>query len=340
METSSLIPAVVPQTLGLANSTRAWETRQNLHDDMTNHPNFIEGPTHQISMEDLTTKNVIPTFADNTLIVSHQQFIETVRQAAMCVFGPEVTGAEVRVSHPIIGRTPEAQHKKVSELLDHEKTIFYQRMAWIAQISNLTTTINGEPVTLTIGGTRSLHEDKLYGRATTLKFRVFCGLRVRVCSNLMLTCDGVSGVLNCATPADIFQKTMELFGNYNIEKDLELLESLRHTFISQQDFCKVVGRMRLYQALPTAQQKLIGKLNLGDSIANAAVKEYATNPAYGVGETDGTISMWDFLQIFTEATKSSYPDLAADRLMNCTELATGIRNSLRGETNEYNWFLN
>lgn len=59
-----------------------WEVRKGLHDPYTErHPNFIEGPTNEISMEELTFKNIIPTFCDNTLTLSHQKFIETSRKA-------------------------------------------------------------------------------------------------------------------------------------------------------------------------------------------------------------------------------------------------------------------
>ena len=40
-----------------------------------NHPNFIESNTQAITLEELTTKNVIPTFCDNALTISHQNFI-------------------------------------------------------------------------------------------------------------------------------------------------------------------------------------------------------------------------------------------------------------------------
>ena len=119
-----------------------------------NHPNFIESNTQAITLEELTTKNIIPTFCDNTLTISHQNFIGSVIEVAKKVFG-ELTTPELRVSHPIIGRLPSAQHKKASELRDDEKTTFYQRMAFCAHVKNLTTTIYGVTVDLCIGGVRA-----------------------------------------------------------------------------------------------------------------------------------------------------------------------------------------
>ena len=114
-----------------------------------NHPNFIESNTQAITIEELTTKNVIPTFSDNTLTLSHQNFIGAVGKMAEQVFG-ELTPVEIRVSHPIIGRIPSAQHKKANELLDEEKTVFYQRMAWCCRVKNITREINGQTVHLVI----------------------------------------------------------------------------------------------------------------------------------------------------------------------------------------------
>ena len=322
-----------------------WETRETLHDLYTErHPNFIEGPSHEVSVEELTFKNIIPTFSDNSLTISHQKFIETTRKAAEVIFGQgNITTAETRCSHPIIGRIPSAQHKKASDLLDEEKTIFYQRLAWIAQVCNFTSSINGQSVSLTIGGTRSYHEDKLYARQNPQHFRIFIGFRVRVCSNMMLTCDGVSENLLCMTEADIFQHAFNLFQHFNEVKEATLynLEALNNTWLSQEQFCKIIGRLRLYQALPNQQQKALPQILLGDSVVNSATKQYITNPNFGMGDGDGSISCWQLMQLLNEAVKNSYSDLWIDRNANCTTFATGIANAINGnDSHGYSWFLN
>ncbi len=333
---------VVPER-GIATQP-TWEIQESLHDAyLENHPNFIEGPSLEVSMEELTYKNIIPTFADNTMSISHQKFIETTRKAAEVIFGQgNITAAETRCSHPIIGRIPSAQHKKASELRDDEKTVFYQRLAWIAHITTLTTLINGQHVSLTIGGTRSYGEDKLYTRQSPQHFRVFIGFRVRVCSNMMLTTDGVSDNLLCMTEADIFQKSFELFNHFNEIKETTLcdLEALNNTRLTQEQFCKIIGRLRLHQALPTVQQKQLPQILLGDSIINAATKQYITNTNFGMGNGDGSISCWQLMQLLNEAAKSSYSDLWIDRNANCTTFATGIANALNGDDSQgFGWFL-
>ena len=336
--------AVIPENGTINNQSISWEIRESLHDPYTeNHPNFIEGPSHEISLEELTFKNIIPTFSDNSLTISHQKFIETTRKAAEVIFGSgNVTGAETRCSHPIIGRIPSAQHKKASELRDDEKTIFYQRLAWIAQVCNFTSSINGQSVSLTIGGTRSYHEDKLYARQNPQHFRIFIGFRVRVCSNMMLTCDGISENLLCMTEADIFQHAFNLFQRFNDIKESTIynLEALNDVRLSQAQFCKIIGRLRLYQALPNQQQKTLPQILLGDSVVNAATKQYITNPNFGMGNGDGSISCWQLMNLLNEAVKNSYSDLWIERNANCTTFASGIANALNGGDDSYNWFLN
>lgn len=334
----------MPDT-GIINNSVSWEIREAMHDPYAEkHPNFIEGPSHEVSMEELTYRNIIPTFSDNSLTISHQKFIETTRKADEVIFGQgNITPTETRCSHPISGRIPSAQHKKASELRDDEKTIFYQRLAWIAHITTHSTSINGKEVSLTIGGTRSYHQDKLYGRQSCQHFSLLIGYRVRCCSNLLLTTDGVSDNLLCMTEADIFQKAIELFQRFNEVKETTLynLEALNNTWLSQEQFCKIIGRLRLYQALPNTQQKQLPQILLGDSVVNAATKEYIKNPNFGIGDnSDGSISCWQLMNLLNEAVKNSYSDLWIERNANCTTFATGIANAINGTDDSCGWFLN
>lgn len=304
------------------------------------HPNFIESNTHTISLEELTERNIIPTFSDNSLTISHQNFIGAVTKVASNVFG-ELTPVELRVSHPIIGRIPSAQHKKAYELTEKEKTVFYQRMAFCCHVVNLTRTINGQTVHLCVGGVRAYNEDKLYSRKSAMKFKVFVGWQVRVCSNLMLTCDGYSGTIECLTEADIMQKTFELFGGFEpmMENTLHLLEDLRTTQISEELFCKIIGRMRLYQALPINEQRKLPQLIVGDTAVNAMVKNYVTNPDFGITSGDD-FTCWSLMQLGNEAVKQSYIDKWLERNQNCTDFAIGIQKAINGDDTEgYSWFI-
>lgn len=307
-----------------------------------NHPNFIESNTHAITLEELTNKNIIPTFCDNVLTISHQNFIGSVLEVAKKVFG-ELTEPEIRVSHPIIGRIPSAQHKKASELRDDEKTTFYQRMAFCAHVKNLTRTINGETVHLCIGGVRAYNEDKLYNRQSTMKFHIFVSWRARICSNLMITCDGNSGTIECLTEADIMQKSLELFRSFDPHKEdtLRLLENLHSTPITETQFCNIIGRLRLLQNLPVVEQKLHPSFTIGDQAVNAMVKNYVADPNFGMKDGE-PYTCWNLMQNTNEAVKqSAYIDRFIDRNQQATDFAIGIQKAINGEDTEgYTWFLN
>ena len=344
--TTTLTPTVINPSIGeitlpdLGNNNGALISPAEVIDEWggENHPNFIESNTQAISLEELRTKNIIPTFCDNTLTISHQNFIGAVLSVAANIFGP-TTLPELRVSHPIIGRIPSAQNKKPNELTEDEKTIFYQRMAFCSQIISRTNLINGQAVNLTIGGVRAYSDDKLYARQAPQKFKIFVGWRVRVCSNLMLTCDGVSGTIECMTEADIMAKSYQLFSTFNPNENLRLLENLRTTRLSEEQFCNIVGRLRLQQALPTAERNLLPKFDLGDQAVNNMVRGYVSNPNFGRERDDFTC--WNLLQLANEAVKqTSYIDRFIDRNQNATDFALGIQNALNHNDDKgYDWFL-
>lgn len=304
------------------------------------HPNFIESNTSGITLPELSSKCIVPTFSDNSLTISHQGFAETVLNAAEEVFG-QLTPIECRVSHPINGRIPTALHKKTHELTEREKTIYYQRFAFVSHIENLTRQVNGQETHLCVGGVRAYNEDKLYNRPSPMKFKIFVGWQVRVCSNLMLQCSGYSGTIDCMTEADIYQKAIELYSSFEPNDNLVALENLKDTSITEEQFCHIIGRMRLYQFLPLAQKKELPLLNFGDQIANGTVREYVSNPNFGIRNGEESISTWNLLQLMTEAVKASYIDTWLERNQNATDFAIGIQKALQNQDTEgYNWFLN
>jgi hypothetical protein len=306
------------------------------------HPNFIESNTQAITIEELATKCIVPTFSDNSLTIAHQNAIAAVYKAAEDVFG-ELTPPECRVSHAINGRVASAIHKPTKDLLDEEKTIFYQRLAFVAHVKSMTRVVAGSEVHLCIGLCRCYNQDKLYSRKSPEKITIFAGWIVRVCSNCCLTTNGNSGTVEVLTEADVYQKAYQLFRRFDPEKEdtLKLIENLHNTRISESQFCYLIGRLRLYQALPNEVQKTLPIIEIGDAAANAAVRGFVSNPNFGLKEGEGSISMFDMLQLFNHAIKqTSYIDRFVDRNQNCTDFALGIQKAIQGnDTEGYSWFL-
>ena len=334
--------AVVPVEGKIVSDTVLnFEDAPEAEAENSEHPNFIESNTEAISIDELVSRCIVPTFSDNTLTIAHQNAIAAVYKAAEEVFG-ELTPPECRVSHAINGRVASALHKPAKDLTDDEKTVFYQRIAFIAHVKSLTRIVAGQTVELTIGMCRAYNEDKLYSRPSPEKFRLFVGWKVRVCSNLCLTCSGNSGLVECMTEADIYQKAYQLFSKFDPQKEetLELLENLNNTRISESQFCYIIGRMRLYQALPNEVQKTLPVLEIGDQAVNSAVRGFVSNPNFGLKEGETSITTWEMLQLFNEAIKQTYIDRWLDRNENCTDFLLGIQKALQGEDTEgYSWFL-
>lgn len=87
---------------------------------------FIEANTESVSLSHLKEKCVIPVFTkDNEITLSHQEFIETAISAISSIFPNEALDTpQIRVSHQIKGRTPDALHVPAKELQEHQKILF------------------------------------------------------------------------------------------------------------------------------------------------------------------------------------------------------------------------
>ena len=314
------------------------EVTEQAHHATMSGVNFLEANTSAITIEELTSKCVVPTWANQELTISHQDFIKTVHEAAQTMFqGETINDPAIRVSHIVRGRVPSALGKKASELLETEKTQFYQRLAFAFTIPTIHETVDGQKLELCIGGVRNYSDLNLYRACRGMeKFSVFIGWRVNVCSNQVLTGDGVKLSFEVMTLSDLYRTVLELFYNYNPAREIHLLQTLTNSYLTETQFAQVVGRMRLYQAMPTGMQKRIPRLLITDSQINSACRDYFTNLNFGA--KDNAISMFDFHNLLTEANKSSYIDTYLQRAVNATEVAVGINNALHGDT-KYAWFL-
>ena len=78
---------------------------------------------------------------------------------------------------------------------------------------------------------------------------MFVGWRVVICSNQVLTGQGVKLSIEVMDLKQLYQQVMELFSQFNPAKDIHLMQTLSNTYLTETQFAQIVGRMRLYQAL-------------------------------------------------------------------------------------------
>ena len=299
---------------------------------------FLDANTSAISLQELSNSCVGPTWGNQELTISHQDFISCVHDAASDFYkGETLNTPEIRVSHIVRGRTPNALGKKASELLESEKTQFYQRLAFAFTIPTIYETLNGQRLELCIGGVRNYSDLNLYRQTRgTEKFSIFIGWRVRICSNQILTGEGTKLSFEVMDVKDIYKNTMELLYSFIPAKDIHLLHTLSNTYLTETQFAQIVGRMRLYQALPQAPLRKIPRLLITDSQINSVCRDYYRNESFGM--RDNQISMFDFHNLITESNKSSYIDTYLQRAVNATDVAVGINNALHGDS-KYSWFI-
>ena len=339
MENLMILPAVEPKRFSWLNE---YATDAEVITDIPQREKktlpFIEANTKAVELSHLKNECIVPVFSkDNELTISHPAFIETVAEAVSTFYnGETIETPEIRVSHIIKGRIPEAIHKPANQLLESDKTIYYERMMFCIEIPTIYETVEGNQLTLTVGGVRAYNHMNLYSKKSVERFKIFVGFKNLVCCNLCVSSDGFVEQLEVSNTSDLYLRTLEMLNRYNPAKCLHLMQTLGNTSMTEHQFCQILGKMRLYQALPQQIQRNIPRLLITDTQINAVAKAYISDPDFGSYGSD--IDMWKFYNLLTGANKSSYIDSFLDRSFNATEVAQGINAALHGDA-RYSWFI-
>ena len=301
---------------------------------------FIEANTKEVSVGHLKNDCIIPVFSkDNEITISHHSFIEAVYDAANEVFrGERVDNPDVRVSHIIKGRIPEAMNKPVSSLLDSDKTIYYERMMFCLEIPTIHEDIAGNRLNLTVGGVRAYNQENLYSKKTFEKFKVFIGFKNMVCCNMCVSTDGYKSEIRAMSLVELYRSAIGLFHSYSMDNHIQQMRRLQEYAITEAQFAQFLGKSRMYQYLPNKERKQLPEMLMTDTQINLVTKAYYNDSNFGKNGDSREISMWKMYNLLTGANKSSYIDSFLDRSLNAGELSNGICRALSGE-NEYSWFI-
>lgn len=300
---------------------------------------FIEANTKEVTFQHLKQDCVIPVFSkDNEVTISHTNFIETVYEAATKVFPNErIDTPEIRVSHLIKGRTPDAIHKSVNELLDEDKTLYYERAAFVMEIPTIHEDIEGNLLNLSIGGVRAYNHENLYSKKSVEKFKVFIGFKNMVCCNLCVSTDGFREELRALNCNELLNKVIQMFQLYDVSKHLQLMNTFKNYSLTEHQFAQLAGKSRLYQCLPSKEQKQLPNLDFNDGHLNIIARNYYKDDAF-CRNSDNTINLWNVYNLFTGANKNSYIDSFLNRAASGTEFVNGVASALNGDS-EYRWFI-
>ena len=304
---------------------------------ISNNNRFIEANTQQVILAHLKKECIIPVFRDNETTIAHFEFIDAVRETAKELFPNDiVTMPNIRTSHVIKGRTPSAIRKPAKELLEHEKTIYYERMAFMLEIPNVNAYINNQKLNLTVGGVRSYSEQNLFSKKSIEKFKIFIGFKNMVCCNLCISTDGLKDDLRVSSVEELKSKTQELFLNYKQEEHIDKMREMQDYTINQEQFAHLVGKMKLYNHLDKSRKQELFDLKTTDSQINTILKNYIDDEHFRA-DSNGYINLWNLYNLFTESAKSNYIDNFLDRNCNSYEFVNHLGAAIK--RNEENYFL-
>jgi hypothetical protein len=300
---------------------------------------FILANTEPISYADLKHRCIIPSFSkDNESTISHSEFIDAVGQAADKFFYPEsILHPAIRISHPIKGRIPEAMGKPADALLEEEKTIYWERMAFVYEVPGINSIVNGNKLSLSIGGVRAYNSENLYGKKIEEHFKIFIGFKNHVCINLCISTDGFLDDLRVMSLQELFNRVFQLLTRFDAERQINHLSTLSEYALSEHQFAQLVGKSRLYQYLPPKMKRALElSVPISDTQISTVGRDYYEDKSF-CREESGDINLWKVYNLFTGATKSSYIDTFLDRnvgsLLFINSLVEHIRDKKRS------WFL-
>ena len=302
------------------------------------HLHFIEANTSEVTLQHLRADCITPVFAkDNELSLNHALLIDTIQEAVQDYFrGETVDAAAIRVSHPCSGRIPEAIHKPASQLLESDKTLYYERCAFSIDVPTIWQEVNGNRLNLSIIGVRAYNHTNLMSKKVPESIRLGIGFKNQVCCNMCIFTDGYKDDLRVSNTSELYKAALELFNNFNTAKQIHLMQQLGNTSMSEHQFCQILGKARLYQCLSTNAQKRLPRMLLTDTQINTVAKAYIADENFGgIG---GELNLWRFYGLLTGSVKSSYIDGFLDRSLNASEIAMGINSALHGDK-QYQWFI-
>jgi Domain of unknown function, B. Theta Gene description (DUF3871) len=312
---------------------------ESLFDLTSSSKAFINGNTLPMSYSELSKEHIIPVFVkDNEPLISHADFIDASLDIANQVFGNKnVMYPAIRVSHPIKGRIPDAKDKPAKDLLEHEKTIYYERMMFLIEIPSVSESVNGNSLNLVIGGVKSYSIDNLYNRkGTDEHFKIFIGFENKVCTNLCVWSDGIVLDLKVKNLAQLMKAIYELVVGFNSQNYLKELKRMSNYTLSEHQFATLLGRLRMYPFINQQDKREMPSFLLGDSQVNQIAKDYFFDKDFKC-DSNGEINLWNIYNLLTGANKSSYIDTFVARSSNAFDFTRTMAIDI--EFDNDNWFL-
>ena len=299
---------------------------------------FIHANTIPVLLHDLKRHCIIPVFSkDNESTISHSEFVEITNEVAGRFFkGERLLLPSIRVSHSIKGRIPEAMGKPAKELIESEKTLYYERMAFVIEVPGITETVSGNSLSLTIGGVRAYNHENLYNKKSEEKFKIFIGFKNTVCCNLCIFSDGAFKEIRVRTMHELALEIYNLISTFDPYRQMQTLQNFQNYSLTESQFAHLLGKARMYQHLPILDKKELQQFPLSDTQVSMVAGEYYHDKAFN-REENGSIDLWKLYNLFTGANKSSYIDTFLDRGAQCYSFTRFLTGQI--DAGNKSWYL-
>jgi len=302
---------------------------------------FIEANSVEVSLRELRDEHIIPVFsATNEPLISHHEIIECVSQVTQNWFQDEVVlKPSLRVSHPVKGRIPEAKYKKANELHPWEQTLYFERMMFCIEIPTIAQNVNGNMLSLVVGGVKSFGSDNLYSKRPNgdQRIQLFIGFKNHVCCNMCISTDGYKVNSVIRSISDLARLVEELFQNYNFRAHIDMMQKMSAIKISENEFAQFIGKSRMYRYVPDEVKNNLIPMLFGDQQMGAIVKDYYSDDNFKADNTTREIDLWRLYNLLTGVNKSTYLDQFIQRAINAQEIVVEIAQHKLGE--KKSWYM-
>ena len=301
---------------------------------------FILGNTKEIGLTELGDM-LTPVFSrDNVETISHTEAISTVMDAVSTFFdGEDIKAPVVRVSHEMKLRNRFGMGKLVENLRPEDSDSYYQRMMAMIEIPSISHEINGSICHLQVCIVRNYADCNLLGNSSqkqTMKLGI--GFLNTICTNGMLSTDGVNLSIKITNTADFYKYCIELFKQYNYKQHLDDIRRLNDTVVNVSTLAQFLGRARMATALPNSMKNELGLPDfiLPEAQLNSMIRDYYTDENFGGFGRD--ITAYQLFMLLTNY-KNNYIDVTLERSINAYQCAQGIASAINHDDEAWSWFI-
>jgi hypothetical protein len=212
-------------------------------------------------------------------------------------------------------------------------------MMAMIEIPSISHEINGSICHLQVCIVRNYADCNLLGNSSqkqTMKLGI--GFLNTICTNGMLSTDGVNLSIKITNTADFYKYCIELFKQYNYKQHLADIRRLNDTVINVSSLAQFLGRARMATALPNSMKNELGlpEFILPEAQLNSMIRDYYTDENFGGFGKE--ITAWQFYMLLTNY-KNNYIDVTLERSCNAYQCAKGIASAINKDDAAWSWFI-